>query len=1057
MRITLLGRFSVRRSGEEVPPAAFGGRLVRTLVRVLLTRRGEQVPKDVLIEGLWGHTPPADPVRNLEILVVRARRALGDPSLIETGAGAYAFARAPSCEVDAERFTDLAEEGRRQLSAGRPAAALAAFRDALEHWGGEPLPEDAYAEWSQEPRRELARRHLDALEGAATAALATGDHRVAVMHAERAVAREPLREASNLLLAQALASSEDQVAALNVLRSFRDRLGEELGLDPSPEAEDLQVQILRGEPVAPLRFAATTRSMATLPGESPFVGRDEELIVVLETAEEGSPHATLVKGHAGSGKSRLLAEAAARSAVPVLAVRGFLSEREEAWSLGRSLLREALSLDAAAVRAPGDHNARALAHVLPEVEELRKISRLPIDPESRMALALEGAVSMVEASGAGLVLADDAQWADPTSLTLLWRVAERTGAGVVLAYRPEEAGPDSVLTETLDLLRRRGCREITLAPLGPEAVGKLIGQPDLARILIDETDGTPLALMEVLDALAREGMIAMAVDRRWRVRDERAIHWAREAARGGQRTAIRQRASRLPTPVRQELNRLALIGREVTAGFLARAGGQDQRGTLEALDALVRAGLARLGEAGWEVSHDVVAETIAATLEPEERARVHAILADALRAESADPAEVARHLAGAGDPVGAARAYEDAAHAALSRFANEEAARLADLGLALDPDETSAVALLRTRGEARARLGELAGGEADLRLALQGTPKGPAWSRTMAELAWLVAGERSYAEGRELAEAAIAAAGPDQAARAHALATAGRIDMNLGDLARCRARSNDALDIFERLGDAEGIARVVDVQAISTFEEGRLREAVALFERAATLFSSRGDLFRGVMPLATRSRALSLMDRHDEGLVDADRALGLARMLAYPEGECYALLQRTFPLVGLGRAEEAVASADRAVALAEDLGHREWLSAAKSARATGHQAAGELEAAEQDFRSALDLAEGMPIHETVAAAGIATLLVAVGRPGEALPLADRAIKASERNQGAHNLALAAQAEVAAALGDPHALDLASEALAEAEAVGHHVTIPRLRALAGQPPESSPSV
>ncbi len=153
IRIELLGRFSVRVGHEEDPPSAFGGRLVRTLVRILLTRRGELVHKDVLIDALWGDRPPADPVRNLEILVVRARRALTDASLIETGSRGYLFARTTDCQVDAERFVELADAGRRDLEAGRPAAALRPFREALEFWGGEPLPEDAYAEWAQAVRR----------------------------------------------------------------------------------------------------------------------------------------------------------------------------------------------------------------------------------------------------------------------------------------------------------------------------------------------------------------------------------------------------------------------------------------------------------------------------------------------------------------------------------------------------------------------------------------------------------------------------------------------------------------------------------------------------------------------------------------------------------------------------------------------------------------------------------------------------------------------------------------------------------------------------------------
>jgi DNA-binding SARP family transcriptional activator len=49
----LLGRFAVVRDGEEIPAAAFGGRLRRRLVRMLASRPGAFSPKDALVEALW--------------------------------------------------------------------------------------------------------------------------------------------------------------------------------------------------------------------------------------------------------------------------------------------------------------------------------------------------------------------------------------------------------------------------------------------------------------------------------------------------------------------------------------------------------------------------------------------------------------------------------------------------------------------------------------------------------------------------------------------------------------------------------------------------------------------------------------------------------------------------------------------------------------------------------------------------------------------------------------------------------------------------------------------
>src|SRR5207253_3835362 len=102
-----------------------------------------------------------------------------------------------------------------------------------------------------------------------------------------------------------------------------------------------------------------------------FVGRDDERDLLITTVRGPDRGVAIVAGAAGAGKSRLLSEAAARSDVPVLSVRAFLPERNEPWSLARALLREALALDLEAAGAIPDRAARALADIVPELEELR--------------------------------------------------------------------------------------------------------------------------------------------------------------------------------------------------------------------------------------------------------------------------------------------------------------------------------------------------------------------------------------------------------------------------------------------------------------------------------------------------------------------------------------------------------------------------------------------------------------------------------------------------------------------------------------------------------------
>ena len=70
------------------------------------------VSRDALIEALWGEQLPADPATNLNVVVNRARRALGEPELIQTGGGGYLLRDGTEVVVDVERFEELVGQAR---------------------------------------------------------------------------------------------------------------------------------------------------------------------------------------------------------------------------------------------------------------------------------------------------------------------------------------------------------------------------------------------------------------------------------------------------------------------------------------------------------------------------------------------------------------------------------------------------------------------------------------------------------------------------------------------------------------------------------------------------------------------------------------------------------------------------------------------------------------------------------------------------------------------------------------------------------------------------------
>jgi DNA-binding SARP family transcriptional activator len=246
--VRLLGCFRVCRAGHDVAGSAFGGRLTQQLLQILLTNRGRLVPKDVLIEALWPSRDPADPGANLGVLVSRARHALGEASLILNRPGGYLYAEDDRTWIDTEAFAREAERGRTSLASGNPAAALRAYRSALALWTGDPLMENMYTDWAQGFRRRFSLLYEEALAGLAKTSLDLGQAAAALDTARQLTQHAPLGEKGHVLLMRALAAAGDAAGAICAFHEWRARLADELGVDPSPEAQRVFQRILRHEP-----------------------------------------------------------------------------------------------------------------------------------------------------------------------------------------------------------------------------------------------------------------------------------------------------------------------------------------------------------------------------------------------------------------------------------------------------------------------------------------------------------------------------------------------------------------------------------------------------------------------------------------------------------------------------------------------------------------------------------------------------------------------------------------------------------------------------------------
>ena len=243
MEFRILGPLQVLADDRQV---ALGAAQQREVLAILLLQRGEVVSVDRIVDELWGERPPDRATKTVQVYVSRLRKALGDGVLV-TRDGGYGL-ELNGASVDADRFSRLADEGRKALDDGDPRTARETLSAALDLWRGHPLADLAYESFAQNEAARLEELRLVALENRAEADLALGHHAELVPELEALVREHPTRERLRAALMLALYRSGRQVEALERYRDLKRTLDEELGLEPGPRLQQLERSILTHDP-----------------------------------------------------------------------------------------------------------------------------------------------------------------------------------------------------------------------------------------------------------------------------------------------------------------------------------------------------------------------------------------------------------------------------------------------------------------------------------------------------------------------------------------------------------------------------------------------------------------------------------------------------------------------------------------------------------------------------------------------------------------------------------------------------------------------------------------
>ncbi|MCY1145036.1 BTAD domain-containing putative transcriptional regulator [Actinoplanes sp. Pm04-4] len=295
MEVRLLGPVEVHAAGRVWDA---GPRQQRHVLAALAADAGRPLTAETLIDRVWDEAPNGAR-RALHVHITRIRRLLeqiGDGATLSRRSGGYLLEAA----TDRHSFRSLTEQARRL-----PADRVALLGRARELWRGEPLT-GLTGEWATQCRRSWRPEYLEATESWARAQLEDGVFEPVIPVLTGLSGEEPFAESIAALLMRALHAAGRSAEAAQFYLSWRQRLVDELGIDPGPQLQELHQAILRQEVPVP-----GTKAPAQLPLDvRGFTGRSDELAQLDETlaTADDQPTAVIVSalsGTAGVGKTAL--------------------------------------------------------------------------------------------------------------------------------------------------------------------------------------------------------------------------------------------------------------------------------------------------------------------------------------------------------------------------------------------------------------------------------------------------------------------------------------------------------------------------------------------------------------------------------------------------------------------------------------------------------------------------------------------------------------------------------------------------------------------------------
>jgi tetratricopeptide (TPR) repeat protein/KaiC/GvpD/RAD55 family RecA-like ATPase len=711
-------------------------------------------------------------------------------------------------------------------------------------------------------------------------------------------------------------------------------------------------------------------------------------------AVQGEGGLVFVHGEAGIGKTRLLREVGAfAQSRGVYVLHGrcpalFRMDGVPPYIIWKEVIKDYLEvctvdqLD----RVIGHYPAE-VAKLVPELsEKLRTIPQSsPISPEqeqNRLFEAVSQFITNISQETPLLVVLDDLQWTDPSSLLLLHYLArgvQKTSLLLLGAYRGTDVDAKHPLTPVLaELKRERLSESVSLKRMSLEDTSEMIWQileqdvipSEFCRLIYEKTRGNPFFTEEVIESLKEEEVIHKE-EGRWEFKEITAIEFPESV-----KNVVKARISRLDEECQNVLTMASFMGNDFTLEAICAVTGIENNKLLKLIDKLFKTGLIKErvihGEGTCSFADILVRDVVYEEVSPLTRKELHGVVGCALEkvyAKAIDEhlGELASHFLESGDKSKALDYFLKAGEKAIGVYANAEATSYFQSALKLLGEKEGE---LQEKERVLERLGDIENlvGKSDmcmkhwdeallLSTKLQERQKTATLHRRMANVLWDKIGDTAKAKEHHEAALKILEAEPESVELARLYEDIAHMLRRKGEAVKAPDWAEKALALAEKLNAAEAVA----ISCIELSEDralfGDLKKAREYANRALGIALDNNYLETALWAYS-RLTDVAQIEEYEKRLEYNEKGLALAKKVGDIRWQSDFLAGLANMNMGMGELSRAVALLEEAHRLRKKTGYMAWAPLDLLGLSFTYQMLGEWEKSEQYYNEASIAARG---------------------------------------------------------------------------------------------------